>query len=159
MHISCRGPWLGKEGLIPKLGWEQGETRTNVHRGREQLSKCVYTFIGEWRGTVTTTSHLQSSLTQGSKIFLQNLPIFKKWLNFVKHCAGQAKHTFRVPGETVLTMAAPCCGSTVHVAKTCSSPLEPGAWDLPVMQSKWKTETKRDEKLNIKNLGGRSVPF
>lgn len=27
MHISCREPWLGKEGLIPKLGWEQGETR------------------------------------------------------------------------------------------------------------------------------------
>lgn len=139
MHICCRGPCLGK-GLIPKLGWEQGETRTNVYSGREQLSKCVYTFICEWRGTATTVNHLWSSLTQGSKIFLQNLPIFKKWLDFVKHCAGQAKHTFRVPGEAVLTMAAPCSGNTGHVAKMCSVP-----WSLEQETYQWGRASGRQK--------------
>lgn len=58
--------------------------------------------------------------------FLQNLQVFKKCLDFVKHRAGQATHTFRVPEETP-DVAVLCCSNTFPLAKMCSSPLKPRA--------------------------------
>lgn len=41
----------------------------------------------------------------------------KKWLDFVKCHAGQAKHMFRVPEETLLTMAMLCGSNPPDKAK------------------------------------------
>lgn len=48
--------------------------------------------------------------------FCKNLQIFKKWLNFLQRCAGQAKHVFSLPEDGVLTVAGLCSW-----ANTCLS--------------------------------------
>lgn len=109
--------------------WAGGGQKMQMFTVRSEaaLSKCPHLhFVNDAdRGEVETICYLFS--LGDPDFFLQNLQIFKKWLNFVKRCAGQAKYRFSVPEETVLTVAVlcSCCTAPFHQAKIYLSAQEP----------------------------------